>query len=38
MTVIVVMMLALVLLMVGMYGKVGTEDEQEAWQKARLVL
>ncbi|WBC13891.1 DUF4383 domain-containing protein [Micromonospora sp. WMMA1998] len=38
MTVVVVMTLALVLLMVGMYGKVGTDDEHEAWQKARLVL
>ncbi|MET7836626.1 protein of unknown function (DUF4383) [Micromonospora sediminicola] len=38
MTVIVVLTLALVLLMVGMYGKVGTDDEHEAWQKARLVL
>ncbi|MEV4722451.1 MULTISPECIES: DUF4383 domain-containing protein [Micromonospora] len=37
-TVIVLMTLSLVLLMVGMYGKVGTEDEKEAWQKARLVL
>ncbi|MBO4164901.1 MULTISPECIES: DUF4383 domain-containing protein [Micromonospora] len=37
-TVIVLMTLSLVLLMVGMYGKVGTDDEQEAWQKARLVL
>ncbi|PWR12820.1 DUF4383 domain-containing protein [Micromonospora acroterricola] len=37
-TVIVVMLAALVLLMVGMYGKVGTEDESEAWKKARLVL
>ncbi|GGL91813.1 MULTISPECIES: DUF4383 domain-containing protein [Micromonospora] len=37
-TVIVVMSLALVLLMVSMYGKVGTDDEHEAWQKARLVL
>ncbi|WCN82228.1 DUF4383 domain-containing protein [Micromonospora sp. LH3U1] len=37
-TVVVVMMAALVLLMVGMYGKVGSEDESEAWQKARLVL
>ena len=37
-TVIVLMVIGLVLLMVGMYGKVGTEDEQEAWQKARLVL
>ncbi|MFI7211094.1 DUF4383 domain-containing protein [Micromonospora maritima] len=38
MTVVVVLSLALVLLMVGMYGKVGTDDEHEAWQKARLVL
>ncbi|MEU1685561.1 DUF4383 domain-containing protein [Micromonospora sp. NPDC005707] len=38
MTVIVVLTLSLVLLMVGMYGKVGTDDEHEAWQKARLVL
>ncbi|GAA3738171.1 DUF4383 domain-containing protein [Micromonospora maritima] len=38
MTVVVVLTLALVLLMVGMYGKVGTDDEHEAWQKARLVL
>ncbi|MFG1887196.1 DUF4383 domain-containing protein [Micromonospora sp. NPDC049051] len=37
-TVIVLMVLSLVLLMVGMYGKVGTDEEQEAWQKARLVL
>ncbi|MCX5069144.1 DUF4383 domain-containing protein [Micromonospora lupini] len=37
-TVIVVMTAALVLLMAGMYGKVGTEDEAEAFQKARLVL
>ncbi|MEV4462911.1 DUF4383 domain-containing protein [Micromonospora echinofusca] len=37
-TVIALMVLSLVLLMVGMYGKVGTEQEQEAWQKARLVL
>ncbi|MEU9824512.1 DUF4383 domain-containing protein [Micromonospora chersina] len=35
---IVVLTLALVLLMAGMYGKVGTDDEHEAWQKARLVL
>lgn len=35
---IVVLTLSLVLLMVGMYGKVGTDDEHEAWQKARLVL
>lgn len=38
MTDIVVLVLALVLLMAGMYGKVGTDDEHEAWQKARLVL
>ncbi|MGC4893331.1 DUF4383 domain-containing protein [Micromonospora sp. DT31] len=38
MTVIVVLTLALVLLMVGMYSKVGSDDEHEAWQKARLVL
>ncbi|GAB3065882.1 DUF4383 domain-containing protein [Micromonospora schwarzwaldensis] len=38
MTVIVVLTLSLVLLMVGMYGKVGSSDEHEAWQKARLVL
>ncbi|GAB3851431.1 DUF4383 domain-containing protein [Micromonospora andamanensis] len=37
-TVIVHMVLSLVLLMAGMYGKVGTDDEHEAWQKARLVL
>ncbi|MEH1100422.1 DUF4383 domain-containing protein [Micromonospora sp. CPCC 205561] len=37
-TVIVLMMVSLVLLMVGMYGKVGTNEDQEAWQKARLVL
>ncbi|MEU7931121.1 DUF4383 domain-containing protein [Micromonospora echinofusca] len=37
-TVIALMVLSLVLLMVGMYGKVGTDEEQEAWQKARLVL
>jgi hypothetical protein len=37
-TVIVVLTLAMVLLMAGMYGKVGTDEEKEAWQKARLVL
>ncbi|MFF0150297.1 DUF4383 domain-containing protein [Micromonospora sp. NPDC005203] len=37
-TVIVVMTVALVLLMVGMYGKVGTDEEAEAFHKARLVL
>ncbi|SCL18596.1 protein of unknown function [Micromonospora rhizosphaerae] len=35
---IVLLVLALVLLMVGMYGKVGTDKEQEAFEKARLVL
>ncbi|GHJ17649.1 MULTISPECIES: DUF4383 domain-containing protein [unclassified Micromonospora] len=38
MTVVVVLTLSLVLLVAGMYGKVGTDDEHEAWQKARLVL
>ncbi|MFC0507914.1 DUF4383 domain-containing protein [Micromonospora costi] len=37
-TVIVLMVAGLVLLMVGMYGKVGSDEEKEAWQKARLVL
>ena len=37
-TIIALMVVSLVLLMVGMYGKVGTDEEQEAWQKARLVL
>ncbi|MCW3816329.1 DUF4383 domain-containing protein [Micromonospora sp. DR5-3] len=37
-TVIVTLVLALVLLMVGMYGKVGTDEEREAFEKARLVL
>ncbi|WP_406038179.1 DUF4383 domain-containing protein [Micromonospora sp. NBC_00898] len=37
-TVIVTLILSLVLLMVGMYGKVGSEQEKEAWEKARLVL
>ncbi|WP_328532935.1 DUF4383 domain-containing protein [Micromonospora zamorensis] len=37
-TVVVVLLASLVLLMVGMYGKVGSEDEAEAFQKARLVL
>ncbi|EEP73215.1 hypothetical protein MCAG_03542 [Micromonospora sp. ATCC 39149] len=35
---VVVLTLSLVLLMAGMYGKVGTDEEKEAWQKARLVL
>ncbi|GIJ19485.1 DUF4383 domain-containing protein [Micromonospora lutea] len=37
-TVIVYMVLSLALLMAGMYSKVGTDEEHEAWQKARLVL
>ncbi|WP_446218225.1 DUF4383 domain-containing protein [Micromonospora sp. IBHARD004] len=37
-TVIVTLLLSLVLLMVGMYGKVGTDEEQDAFEKARLVL
>lgn len=37
-TVMVLLTLSLVLLTAGMYGKVGTDDEHEAWQKARLVL
>ncbi|MET7672700.1 DUF4383 domain-containing protein [Micromonospora luteifusca] len=37
-TVIGVMAAALVLLMAGMYGKVGSDEEAEAFQKARLVL
>ncbi|GGM25482.1 hypothetical protein GCM10011608_07910 [Micromonospora sonchi] len=37
-TVVVLMAASLVLLMAGMYGKVGSDDEHEAWQKARLVL
>ncbi|MGC4852119.1 DUF4383 domain-containing protein [Micromonospora sp. DT4] len=37
-TVIVVLSASLVLLMAGMYGKVGTDEEAEAFQKARLVL
>ncbi|MGA4725890.1 DUF4383 domain-containing protein [Micromonospora taraxaci] len=37
-TVVVVLTASLVLLMVGMYGKVGTDEEAEAFQKARLVL
>ncbi|MER7169579.1 DUF4383 domain-containing protein [Micromonospora sp. NPDC000207] len=35
---VVVMTLSIVLLMVSMYGKVGTDEERDAWQKARLVL
>ncbi|WP_346536628.1 DUF4383 domain-containing protein [Micromonospora sp. DPT] len=37
-TVIVVLTLSMVLLMAGMYGKVGTDEEKDAWEKARLVL
>ncbi|MGW0431540.1 DUF4383 domain-containing protein [Micromonospora sp. NPDC003197] len=37
-TVIVSMILGLVLLMAGMYGKVGTDEENRAWQEARLLL
>lgn len=37
-TVVVVLSASLVLLMAGMYGKVGTDEEAEAFQKARLVL
>jgi hypothetical protein len=31
------MLLGITLLMAGMYGKVGTSDEQDAWEKGRLV-
>ncbi|MFI7607034.1 DUF4383 domain-containing protein [Micromonospora sp. NPDC049366] len=37
-TVMVVMVAGLVLLMCGMYGKVGSDEEREAFEKARLVL
>ncbi|MEO3771506.1 DUF4383 domain-containing protein [Micromonospora sp. B9E7] len=37
-TVVVVLTASLVLLMVGMYGKVGSEEEAEAFHKARLIL
>ncbi|MFF5177356.1 DUF4383 domain-containing protein [Micromonospora sp. NPDC000316] len=37
-TVIVLLTASMVLLMAGMYGKVGSEEEAEAFQKARLVL
>ncbi|SDY03224.1 protein of unknown function [Micromonospora pattaloongensis] len=37
-TVIVVMIIGLVLLTAGMYGKVGTEEQHRAWQDARLNL
>jgi hypothetical protein len=35
-TSIVMMILGLALLLASMYGKVGSEDEHEAWQRARL--
>jgi len=35
-TTIVFMSLGMVLLLSSMYGKVGTDDEHEAWQRARL--
>jgi hypothetical protein len=31
------MLLGITLLMAGMYGKVGTSDERDAWEKGRLV-
>jgi hypothetical protein len=37
-TCVVAMIVGLVLLMAGMYGKVGTEEEARAWRDARLVL
>ncbi|MEV4758098.1 DUF4383 domain-containing protein [Micromonospora sp. NPDC049559] len=37
-TCVVMMLLGLVLLMAGMYGKVGTDEEAKAWRDARLVL
>jgi hypothetical protein len=37
-TCIVTMLIGLVLLTAGMYGKVGTDEENRAWQEARLVL
>ena len=37
-TVVVAMLVGLVLLTAGMYGKVGSEEEQKAWEDARLVL
>ena len=37
-TCLVSMVLGIVLLAAGMYGKVGTAEEHEAWQKGRLVL
>ena len=35
-TSIVMMILGLVLLLAAMYGRVGTDDEHQAWQRARL--
>jgi hypothetical protein len=37
-TCVVVMTIGLVLLMAGMYGKMGSEEEAKAWQDGRLVL
>lgn len=37
-TVIVTMILGLVLMTAGLYSKVGTEEEYQAWQRARLEL
>jgi len=37
-TVVVAWVLSMVLLMAGMYGKVGNEDDHKAWQAARLEL
>ncbi|GAB3143995.1 hypothetical protein GCM10027290_21400 [Micromonospora sonneratiae] len=37
-TAIVSMVIGMVLLMAGMYGKIGTEEEVRAWQEARLLL
>ena len=37
-TVIVIMVIGMVLLMAAMYGRVGSEEEANAWRDARLVL
>jgi Domain of unknown function (DUF4383) len=37
-TVVATMIMGLALLMAAMYGKVGTDEEHEAWKDARLVL
>lgn len=37
-TSVVVMIIGLVLLMAGMYGKVGSEEEAQAWRDGRLLL